>query len=96
MTCHTLNFHENITKLGIKEIDIEGSNGNLEIFIHQKGSISTEMPGGLDSVFWRSTSLKVLVQHDVVQVLDYNGQMCDLNDSYDLIGCRQDVIFNVR
>ena len=90
--CHTLTLRPNETLKGIKSWSLGfRKSKTLKVFIHEKGSFDTEMPG-IKSLTWKtSNNLNIDIHYERIKVLHYNGQPCTSDLDYDLSECRENL-----
>ena len=90
--CLTLSISENLKKLGIQILHIithDPPIPNLMVNVHQKGLQFTDTPNA-----WRQIEisekgqLEVSVGHDVVELLEYDGEKCENYKDYKLSECQ--------
>ena len=87
--CHTMTISEDLTKLGINEIYIFLKNDPfLMITVHQRGLLYTDMPDTFSFFFLVPKSGFIMpIVHEVVHLLDYNGEECQKDMDYKLDEC---------
>ena len=92
--CFTMTLPNSITTEGISSIEFE-SEPFQKLYIHQKGLFHTDMTGSSPAGLYSEFS-KMTVEHEILNVLNYDGELCIDNTNYSYDQCRQDIIFKVK
>ena len=93
--CYTLTLSEEITKHGISDISIWKENSTyLNVYIHQKGSLFTELPGVFQFKF-NTDFIKIPIEHEIIKVINYDGEKCNAESDYKLDKCLSHFIHKV-
>ena len=92
--CFTMTLPDGIINEGISSIEFE-SEPFQKLYIHQKGLFHTDMTGSSPAGLYSEFS-KMTVEHEILKVLNYDGELCINNASYSYDQCRQDIIFKVK
>ena len=62
----------------------------LVVFVHQHGGFMSNLPTGQQFLIWNKTLTMINVDHEIMEVLDYQGKNCKEitnSENYDLRGC---------
>ena len=95
--CYTLTISDEITSIGLKEVRFFGKKKNwLQLYVHQNGLFLSDMPGSSPSVRVDSKIFMFPLEHEVIQLLDYNGKSCNKSQSYRFDECQHDYIYKVN
>ena len=87
--CYTMMLPEMLVKLGIFKIQIKFNNTSyLQVYLHQKGLLYTDMPDSYVEVPWKANRKTVDVGHEIVELLEYNEEICQNDIDYQLDQCR--------
>lgn len=103
--CYTLKVPKEFVESGISTVNIR-SRGfkpldrhptKLDLFIHDHGLFLNDLPHGSSAGMRLEAPLTVSipVDHEIIQLLDYDGHTCASTKNYHLSDCRHNVIFNV-
>lgn len=96
--CWTLTLPLQIIQRGIFQIQFSTfDNTSYELFIHGSGAFLTDLPNGSPSIILESPMHveNMPVNHEMVRLLDYDGERCIADDRYQLDRCRDDHIAKV-
>ena len=84
-----------------KKIAIEGigsvmfkSKPFYKLYVHQHGLLRSNMAGSFPVSYYNEFS-KLTVTHEILELLDYAGDICINNKDYEYDRCRQNYIFQV-
>lgn len=97
--CWTMNLPLNIIQRGIFQIQFSTlDNTSYELYIHGPGAFLTDLPNGSPSMILESpVHIENLpVNHEVIRLLDYDGDQCIQDDRYELDQCRDNHIIKVK
>ena len=71
--------------------------GALEMYVHQPGLLFTDEPSAYPMIKINTeNNTFVYVEHEISTLLNYDGQRCIKNETYDLQNCRQKSIYKVK
>ena len=77
--CHTLKLSELLLENGIQYVTFSGLKNHgscLAVFVHQFGGFVTNLPTGHQFLIWNKTHTIMNVEHEIVELLDYDGKEC--------------------
>lgn len=104
--CYTLKIPKDIVEMGISIVNIRSrgfqpifkSQTKLDLFIHDQGLLLNDLPHGSSAGMRLEAPLTVTIpiDHEIIQLLDYDGHTCVPDQNYQLSECRHGFIFNVR
>ena len=94
--CYTLVIKDEIAKTGIYSIlfQIKGT-PNLIFLFHHKGIMNTQLPGVSWQVLKKEYHNAFPVEHEVINLLNYDGEKCNNSIDYDYHKCRGNYIHQV-
>ena len=93
--CHTLTFKNDLTTEGIYSVVFYApALGGLIVYLHQKGNMISDLPGGNMYMKWTENTISK-IEHEQVNLLDYNGMDCRFEDDYNFEKCREDYMDEV-
>ena len=93
--CYTMKLPKDLAKLGLYQITlIFYDYPELETYIHQEGLLFTDMPDSFLHIM--SVGYTVIVSHEVIQMQNYNEELCIYDPDYKLDKCRFDYIKKVK
>ena len=77
---------EKIVELGIKKLILYGSTARLGIYLHSFGSFATDFPQspGSTQFSMESGASALLVSHEEIKFLNYDGIKCNTDENYHL------------
>ena len=91
--CFSMSVPKKIVTEGISSIEFL-SKPFYKLYVHQKGLFRSDMAGSSVVVYYNDFS-KVIVFHQILELLDYGGDECIDNSDYEYDICRQNYIFQV-
>ena len=96
-TCHTMTLPETMVKLGIRYFMIFFKSWHLlYITWHEDGLLYTDMPGSCPEILFNGTGYEILIEHETLDLLGYDGEKCEKSKDYKLDKCRHDFIEKVN
>ena len=93
--CYTLKIPQDLVHQGIMRILFRAKeNIFLNLYIHQEGQLFTQLPG-IAILNLQSPSFIASIEHEIIRLLNYNGESCNADINYDLHKCREEYIYQV-
>ena len=95
-TCHTMKLPEEIVELGISYFRfLFQSLPHLKIYWHQNGLYGTDMPGNAARILINGNGSFAIIEHETLELLEYDGEKCEKSKDYKLNKCRNELIEKV-
>ena len=95
--CYTMTISKNSTSKGIRRLKIKvKANTYLAVYIHQDGSLLNEIPGSSKYIQWDNKIYGYEIEHEILDLLDYEGIPCNGTNDYKLTTCRFNLIHQVK
>ena len=93
--CYTLKVPEDLVNQGIKFVAFRAkANTFLNLYIHQEGQLFTHLPGFV-KLKLQPPSFDASIEHEIIKLLNYNGENCNSDINYDFHKCREEYIYQV-
>ena len=97
ITCHTMTLPEDIVELGIDNLVIFFESWpSLDIFWHEDGLLYSDMPDSSPEIAFNGTGYYIPIRHEILDLLDYDGEKCKDSNDYKLDKCRYEFIEKVN
>ena len=91
--CFTFSIPENIVAEGIEVVGIR-SKPFESIYLHKEGTLSALIPGGSFRAKYANI-VKARVNHESIELLNYDGKNCNDSKDYNYDDCKQNYIHKV-
>ena len=91
--CFTFSIPENIVGEGIEEVGIWSKPFEL-LYLHKEGVLSALIPGGSFRVKYADIA-QARVNHESIELLNYDGKNCNDRKDYSYDNCKQNYIHKV-
>ena len=69
---------------------------NLKIYIHQLGLYKTDLPSAYARISLDSNKIEANIEHQVTELLNFDGNTCTIDSEHRLDICRYDHIHKVN
>ena len=93
--CYTLVIKDKFAQTGIYSILFHIQGTNLIFHFHHKGIMNTQLPGLTWQVLKKEYHNSFPVEHEVINLLNYDGEKCNHSVDYDYHQCRGNYIHQV-
>ena len=93
--CYTLVIKDKFAQTGIYSIQFHIQGTNLIFHFHHKGIMNTQLPGMTWQVLKKEYLNSFPVEHEVINLLNYDGEKCNHSVNYDYHQCRGNYIHQV-
>ena len=93
--CYTLVIKDKFAQTGIYSIQFHIQGTNLIFHFHHKGIMNTQLPGMTWQVLKKEYHNSFPVEHEVINLLNYDGEKCNHSINYDYHQCRGNYIHQV-
>ena len=91
--CFTFSIPENIVSEGIELVGIWSKPFEL-LYLHKEGVLSALIPGGSFRAKYKDV-IKARVNHESIELLNYDGKNCNDSKDYNYDNCKQNYIHKV-
>ena len=96
-TCYTMTLTSDITDVGVRSVKFIGRKQTwLLLYTHQKGLFLSDMPGASPSTRVNSKSFMFPLEHEEIELYEYDGQNCNHSKDYMFDECRHDYVYRVN
>ena len=86
-----------ITDVGVRLVQFRGKKHTWhQLYIHQKGLFLSDMPGASPSVRVNAKIFKFPLEHEEIELLDYDGKKCNHSKNYVFDECKHDYVYRVN
>ena len=96
-SCHTMTLPITMVELGIRYYAIFfESHLSLLLFWHEYGLFKTDMPNSCPAVLVNENGHYIPIEHETLELLEFDGENCEKSKGYKLDRCRHEVIEKVN
>ena len=93
--CFSLRISEDLVRQGIFRVTFRAKeNTYLHVYVHQNGQLFTQLPG-IAKLNLEGSSFTAAIEHEIIKLLNYNGEECNSDTNYNLQMCREEYIYQV-
>ena len=91
-----MRFSNEFRSRGIRKVGFKLSAGkDFDIYLHLAGMLNSDLPGAKIAVNTNEEKKVFIIDHQVMRLLDFDGEPCVAEENYDRGACQSDYISQV-